>query len=175
MFSDMLLNACDSYLDASACKQYTTSIFDTPAPSHNASSECDTREEIMATRDMEMNESQRAEKMEKSPCPLVPMALVDGSEDDVAVRRSADTTSKDVFRLNRSNDILGGERGYAEFSTLCRCAAWSMDSNGSASGIEEAYSYHSAGRRDRPVDLVHWDEILSDSGELKGQFVVSMD
>lgn len=174
IFSDILLNACDSYLDALTCKQYTDAIFSTEAFSNTGvSSDYDSREDIMAIRARDLGDNRRAEKSDKSDIvrPLRPMALDDESDDDEAVRSSAEISSKDVFRLTRNRN--GEKSKYAEFYKLCRCTAWSMDSDGS--GIEESSVYSINDEKgDRPTNRVHWDEIVSDV-ELDGRLVVSMD
>jgi len=177
--TDLIFNACDSYMDAATCKHYTNAIFNNEACSSTESQGFDAREDCLTIRGLDADRAAttrlRAGKSSEGTVivdvlrPLLPMG--DEHDDDETIRESADR-SKDIFRLTKTAKF-SGQNEYPELCRLCRCTAWSMDSNCS---VMETSSYSSAEKKGAySTNLVHWDEILRESGQLNSRLVISKD
>ena len=172
-FSDVFFNACDVYLDASACKECSNSIFTKNVFSTYDTSDYDTREDVLIIRRTSLEESNENQMMgtrdKNSPVARdfrnqqLVLALDDDMDDSTALR-NAEIKAKGIFRSER-NRKWAGEKKISNFSGLCRCTAWSMDSTNSGKGEQAACSWDSS-----TVDRVHWDEMVYDSRDLKKKF-----
>lgn len=164
-FSDIFFNACDAYLDAASCKQYSTVIFQNTVFSSNEDTE--SREDTLTVRRMSFEDSgehRLSGKSDNAFCcmdgaPLSPMVLDDDEDYDETAMLSAEINTRAIFRSDRNNKP-SGQRDCADFTRLCRCTAWSMDSNYSQTGVSSVTCGSST------IDRLHWDEMLCDSREL---------
>jgi hypothetical protein len=166
---DMFINVCDIYLDSLSCKKYACSMF-SQVPFNSEVSAFDSREEdlsMMSARGHD-SESLRFDNDEENPSlsdflrPLLPPAYAtELSSSDKSVRRSTVIRRSDIFRTNQ----LRNESEYSEFNKLCRCAAWSKDSQDSGV-VDELYDVSTLANPTE-AKLVHWDDIISESLEIR--------
>jgi hypothetical protein len=162
---DMFINVCDIYLDSVSCKKYACSMF-SQVPFNNEVSAFDSREEdlSMTSARGDDSESLRFDNAEENPSlsncvrPLLPPAYATGlSNSDESVRRGTVIRRSGIFRTKQ----LQNESEYSEFCKLCRCSAWSKDSQDS--GVVEELSDGSMLANPTEARLVHWDDIISES------------
>jgi hypothetical protein len=176
-FSDVFLNVCDVYLDVSTCKEYSSAIFPKNVFANFDTSDYDAREDVVIMRRTSLEESNEGQPIGKrdkdfsgahdSRRPQLVQALDDDIDDTTALQ-NAEIKAKGIFR-SEQNRKTAGERKFADFSSLCRCTAWSMDSASSEKGEQHALrSWDSS-----TVDRVHWDEIVYDSRDLKTKLKLS--
>jgi hypothetical protein len=153
-FGELFIHACDSYLDISSCKEFSSAIFDSQ-PSEQSQQD-DVREDYVPLRKVSFEDNLPVESGED-----------DEEEDEhvFAVREHRqEAMNKDIFRVGQKRP-LPQEGGCSELCKLYRCTAWSMDSE--CSDVEASSTYSVS---DNTVSFVHWDNVLKDSRELKRHF-----
>jgi hypothetical protein len=173
--SDIFFGACDSYLDVVSCKDYTSSIFRHVDCSDDqvVDSREDDRsvEHVRSVETMRFQDADERSSLSPFLIPLLPISYLTRGNKSNQVRKGATSQEANgIFRAkNRCTTVAAAETSeYSEFCKLCRCTAWSQDSKNSDSDTSIASPV--------PVDpgqsqasLIHWDEIIGDSLEIRSR------
>jgi hypothetical protein len=153
----LVSNACvSSYLDVTSCKGYANYRSPELVVAKDPAELDDSREEDEQARkgNDSMDDTERSRHGEESNkfslpaflLPLLPFSYL--SENNV---------SEDIFRT-RQLPIETRDKEVSNNTRLCRCHAWSQDSENQVSEVStHVRSYHSE------VCVLHWDEVVDEN------------
>jgi hypothetical protein len=174
--SDILFGACDSYLDVVSCKDYTSSIFRHVDCSDGTV--VDSREDDSSVEHIRCVETMRSQDADERPSlspflmPLLPISYLTRVNKSNQVRKRATLQeANDIFRAKNRDTIVSAAETteYSEFCKLCRCTAWSQDSNNSYSDTSIIASPVPVDPVQSQASLIHWDAIIGDSWEIRSR------
>jgi hypothetical protein len=172
--------ACDSYLDATSCKEYTSAIFTHVSFDEEEVTAYDSRQDDQSFSNMRCDDSEEsdweevAEKTSLSAflLPALLPALTYLAQVDLQKPFQADTKTaaldrSAIFR-NTSTDMKIHDKKetstseYSEFCKLCRCTAWSQDTEDTNLSLASNIGINPGPYQ---VSLIHWNAVINESVE----------
>lgn len=165
-FGDFFVNACDSYLEVTSCRECSTAIFEKSAGSEMFESRQDENRRMMdddlssrQPRNVFYDDSISSSRL---LLPFLPVRKSEGGVGSTNIRRRLHTGGDDIFRSKRARrDPAGSD--YDEFCKLSRCRAWSQDDSQNSGIVSSSSNSESS---ETTLKAIHWEATLGDTNDL---------